>query len=45
MDVCGKYPGDLLEIEKLLMENSVFHVMVVMMHLALLGNELTAIDL
>ena len=35
---------DLLQIEKLLMENSVFHVMV-MMDVALFGNELAAIDL
>lgn len=36
---------DLLQIDKLLMENSVFHVMVMMMYLALLCNELAAIDL
>ena len=32
-------------IEKLLIKNSVFHVVVVMMHMALFGYELVAIDL
>ena len=36
---------DLQEIENILMENSVFHVMMVMMHLPLFGYKFTAIDL